>query len=108
MSECHQYIGPGKGKYRGICLICKNANTCVFPRDPNRPLLYCDELELDDPLPKGTREAMVSSYADMLEQTCRRSKGSEAPLGLCKLCENREECTFPKPEGGVWHCEEYK
>jgi hypothetical protein len=29
-------------------------------------------------------------------------------LGLCSTCENSETCTFQKPEGGVWHCEEYK
>ena len=29
-------------------------------------------------------------------------------MGLCSHCENREFCTYPKPEGGVWHCDEYK
>jgi hypothetical protein len=28
-------------------------------------------------------------------------------LGLCANCENWETCTFPRSEGGVWHCEEY-
>ncbi len=28
--------------------------------------------------------------------------------GLCSICEGREACTFVKPEGGVWHCEEYR
>jgi hypothetical protein len=28
--------------------------------------------------------------------------------GLCSICEGREVCAFPKPEGGVWHCEEYR
>jgi hypothetical protein len=27
--------------------------------------------------------------------------------GLCVNCANRETCLVPKPEGGVWHCEEY-
>jgi (2Fe-2S) ferredoxin/predicted RNA-binding Zn-ribbon protein involved in translation (DUF1610 family) len=27
--------------------------------------------------------------------------------GLCLNCAKREFCTFPKPEGGVWHCDEY-
>lgn len=107
MSEYPKDPGPGAGKYRGICTICKNAITCVFTRDPNRPLLHCDEHELADPLPDTTREEMISSYADILEQICGTAKRSEPPMGLCKLCENREDCTFPKPEGGVWHCEEY-
>jgi DNA-binding NtrC family response regulator len=28
-------------------------------------------------------------------------------LGLCSNCDNRETCAYPKPEGGVWRCEEY-
>ena len=35
----------------------------------------------------------------------RRSKGEHK--GLCVNCANRETCLYPKPEGGVWHCEEY-
>jgi len=34
-------------------------------------------------------------------------KNSENLLGLCKNCEKRKTCTIPKPEGGVWRCEEY-
>ncbi|MBX3393880.1 MAG: hypothetical protein KF841_00790 [Phycisphaerae bacterium] len=28
--------------------------------------------------------------------------------GLCATCELRETCTFPRPESGVWRCEEYR
>jgi hypothetical protein len=28
--------------------------------------------------------------------------------GLCINCENRHTCEFIKPNGGVWHCEEYR
>lgn len=28
--------------------------------------------------------------------------------GLCINCDVRDTCTFPKPEGGVWFCEEYQ
>ncbi|MEI9476493.1 MAG: hypothetical protein WCO26_07950 [Deltaproteobacteria bacterium] len=28
--------------------------------------------------------------------------------GLCTICEDHGVCTYPKPEGGVWHCEEYR
>lgn len=26
---------------------------------------------------------------------------------LCANCRNRDTCTYPKPEGGVWHCKDY-
>jgi hypothetical protein len=27
--------------------------------------------------------------------------------GLCINCDVRHTCMFPRPEEGVWHCEEY-
>ena len=32
---------------------------------------------------------------------------AEPHLGLCPSCENRDRCIYPRPEGGVWRCEEY-
>jgi len=26
---------------------------------------------------------------------------------LCSSCEKRESCSYPRPVGGVWHCEGY-
>jgi hypothetical protein len=28
--------------------------------------------------------------------------------GLCMTCEKRDTCTFPKPEGGVFNCDEFE
>ena len=28
--------------------------------------------------------------------------------GLCKNCKKRRTCELPKPEGGVWRCEDYE
>jgi hypothetical protein len=27
--------------------------------------------------------------------------------GLCINCDLRRDCTYPKPPGGVWNCDEY-
>jgi hypothetical protein len=27
--------------------------------------------------------------------------------GLCATCESFPTCAFTKPDGGIWHCEEY-
>jgi hypothetical protein len=32
---------------------------------------------------------------------------SSTSKGLCATCDNRETCTYPKPEDGIWHCEEF-
>lgn len=28
--------------------------------------------------------------------------------GLCKNCKKQKTCNLPKPEGGVWRCEDYE
>jgi len=28
--------------------------------------------------------------------------------GLCINCDHRFTCTLPRPESGVWYCEEYE
>ncbi len=35
-------------------------------------------------------------------------ESEEQPPGLCKTCAVRTECKYPKPESGVWHCDEYQ
>ena len=28
--------------------------------------------------------------------------------GLCRNCKKQKTCTLPRPEGGVWRCEDYE
>jgi hypothetical protein len=59
----------------------------------------------DDSQPQSQAEVEeVKTSPDPIE-----TKGLESDLkGLCVNCDNRHTCTFPKPEEGVWHCEEYR
>jgi NADH-quinone oxidoreductase subunit E len=54
----------------------------------------------------------MTIYGGGLIQICSRRgcKGHMIDLvnSICINCENRHTCKFIKPEGGVWHCEEYK
>ncbi|MCK4679076.1 MAG: NAD(P)H-dependent oxidoreductase subunit E [Bacteroidales bacterium] len=50
-------------------------------------------------------------YGGGLVQICSR-RGCKNHMidlinGICVNCENRHTCSFIKPEGGVWYCEEY-
>lgn len=36
---------PTAMKYRGLCSNCNNAPHCTFPRDPDKPVLQCEEYE---------------------------------------------------------------
>jgi hypothetical protein len=85
-----------------LCSNCKNAPTCTFPKDPNRPSFYCEEFEIEElPQKKITRIPPIDSHLT-------KEKDAVGFKGLCSDCENRRTCKFPKPEGGVWHCEEYQ
>lgn len=100
--------GKGAMAQKGLCAHCALAAECTFPRDPKRPILFCDEFE-------GFPTRVPSKAAPTSGTTPRKvvanpEKNDDADLykGLCRTCENRHHCTFPKPEGGVWRCEEYQ
>ncbi len=57
--------------------------------------------------PQLRRQTEGTTGRQPTAQPARRTPAGRS-LGLCMNCENRFSCTFPVPEGGVWHCEEYK
>ena len=92
-----------KKEYRGLCSTCKKAPMCTFHRDLDRPVLQCDEFEGYEYTPDKKTLPRTSSKAKL----SALDKDSGKYKGLCRLCEKRETCTYPKSEGGVWHCDEY-
>jgi len=94
----------GNTVYNSLCSTCKHASTCTFPRDPKRPAFYCEEFEIESaPTGKTAAEDTPQSTASFIT-----AKDSAGLMGLCSDCENRQSCGFLRPEGGVWHCEEYQ
>ena len=90
---------------RSLCSNCKNAASCTFPKDRQKPSMYCEEYELDVCPPAkiaGTEKPILATPVKM------KDEDSGKFIGLCRNCNNRKTCVFPKPEGGVWHCEEYQ
>jgi len=80
----------------GLCSTCKLTATCTFPRRPGHPVRFCDEFEGEQKV-EATKPKVSTK------------KVTENDLkGLCRLCDKAATCTFPKGEGGVWHCEEYE
>ena len=90
---------PQSLELKGICGVCALVDSCERATDLKAPLMTCEKLEPDP----GLVSEMVNSF---LESTIPHS-GSGSNLGLCSNCDHRVDCTFPKNEGGVWHCEEY-
>lgn len=84
-----------------------HATECTFPRNPDRPVLCCDEFEgitksVEEQEPE--REPQGRACSGMNDSD---PNGSAVTKGLCRTCSRSDTCTYPKPEGGVWHCDEY-
>lgn len=81
-----------------LCSTCEYVRTCSHRSTPDEPISSCEEFV-----------EYVSACPRNVPQTAReRGSGSGAfAAGLCASCQLRWTCTFPKPEGGVWHCDEY-
>jgi hypothetical protein len=92
--------------YRGLCSTCKHSSGCTYPRDPNRPVVQCEEFE---GILKASEEVSrkYTKFIGVEEPKAYNEEPTQLK-GLCKLCEKRATCTYPKPEGGVWHCVEYE
>lgn len=96
---------PVNEELRGLCSVCINACGCVYLECVKQPVLQCEEFEgypSPPSKPVGQRHpGPVGTRGTNEEETSKYR-------GLCAICAERESCTFPKPEGGVWFCEEYK
>ena len=103
-------ILSNKKQVHGLCLSCANAPECTYARDPDRPVLQCEEC---DPGTFYTLTVSAHSFSPRVVPSSPSEHLTEEQnpgryKGLCSLCEDCPTCTYPKPEGGVWHCEEYR
>jgi len=84
-----------------LCSACVYGNECVMQAEAGRVILQCEQFEMAFP-PEQTRQTPIRY------RTLPRNGGESSKYtGLCANCANRETCSYPKPEGGVWRCEEY-
>lgn len=89
---------------KSICSNCRHAQYCIYQKDSDRPVWECEEYErYEKPSVTTTGKHNPSSTAKQISL----NDDLEQYKGLCVTCAHRKTCTYPKPEGGVWHCEEY-
>jgi hypothetical protein len=84
----------------GLCTTCVSESVCTFPRSAGMRVMDCLEFEGEI-----KEEAVPRGGAPRLSR-----KDPAPPLrepGLCAWCDRLPTCTYPKPIGGVWFCEEY-
>jgi len=92
-------------KYDGLCSTCKFSSSCMFRKNQSESIHFCEEYEQADAsqIYEAKQSPRSNSAADSLID-----QSSNKVMGLCSNCKNRSTCSFPKPESGVWHCEEYE
>lgn len=96
----------------GICRTCRAAGECTFPKPFLRSIIQCAAYE--PPLPEAAFEPARSGAAGQRRKSQAGPATSDAAgpadriPGLCRTCAIRLECKYPRPESGVWHCEEYR
>lgn len=86
---------------KGICFTCAHSPKCALKpaRRASNGVQFCEEYET----------VHMAPAAALNEEVSRNIIPKSPPgiLGLCSNCDRYAECTFPKPEAGVWHCEDY-
>ena len=85
----------------GLCITCDLVSDCNLVHGGDGPVWFCEEY-LSTPLGNRPEQESPINPGDL--------DGPAPPptvLGLCCNCENRPDCRLPKPEAGVWFCEEY-
>jgi hypothetical protein len=78
------------------CLRCAASEQIVF---------HCEEHEVTR---QETAVMAREKKDDFRHVNTVDEAGPHAYGGLCVNCAERRNCTLPRPEGGVWHCEEYR
>lgn len=90
---------------RSLCSTCNNSTSCYYHlRNGKRIVRFCELFDDYEPSPK---DVGLSLLDESLIKPKVVTENEVKLSGLCMNCENRDTCTYPKPEGGVWHCEEY-
>ena len=86
----------------GLCSTCTSAPACALRKDSAAAIFECEEFSGN-----GSSAGGGGKSASPV-QARHRSRAYPSGVGLCATCEARKVCTSSNPEGGVWHCEEYR
>ncbi len=92
----------------GLCTTCVHVGTCTFLRRDTPPVLFCEEFDGQQEHHSGATAEVMAQSTTVHTQARFQCERSSKFKGLCATCEKRERCTFPRAEGGVWHCEEFE
>ena len=92
----------------GLCVTCNNVATCFHRRRHNQPVWQCEEFDDSDLTEEKQKDNANMQKVSIEEVNDNYDEHPDNLGGLCSSCKHREVCTYSKPEGGVWCCEEYE
>jgi hypothetical protein len=97
----------GHNGYRGLCVTCEGRATCTYPHHQGQFVLFCEEFDW------AWQHRMEMAALTPLQRkpqpvVAEKKRTPSRYRGLCSTCAKQEECVFPKPAGGIWHCEEFE
>ena len=84
---------------RSLCCTCVHEEHCLEGRTPEWPVVHCEQFDCGRAPDRAGTRAVVAALSPVADPRFR---------GLCVNCDLRSECALPRPDGGVWHCEEYR
>lgn len=94
----------------GLCSTCASFPNCTFCKDQIYPVMFCDEYREKETtvVPDSSEKKKAAGSKNLSDASVGNSSSeTEKYNGLCVNCKLRGSCIFERPEGGVWHCEEY-
>ena len=91
---------PRKVEYNDLCVTCNYGPECTSRKNIVRPVYFCENFD-DYTKPEQAEVEVRPTPGKAVDEKSQEFKG------LCLNCDHRDTCAFPKPESGVWHCEEY-
>jgi len=91
-----------------LCINCNYGSDCGFRVLSAVPVLFCTEHAL---MPESVTRIEAKGKGQRSQPAAEKQRPGDMDIpemmGLCRNCEKRHSCTFEKPAGGIWHCEEY-
>ena len=103
MATLHQVVATN----RGLCSVCVHGTDCLYAKDGGQMVLNCEQFDQYPPMtpPPPSRDQV--ELEKLWNKPAVEESGKEFK-GLCSNCDDRHVCIYPKPVGGVWHCDEYR
>lgn len=84
---------------RSLCRDCASGQGCSLHGEGRLSVIECEEFD-------GGNHRHTTKRA--ATRPAARKSNPSGYMGLCADCLNSMTCMFPKPEGGIWHCEEFR